>query len=300
VKLDFHKPKIQHRDCLQSILSLSGDLNSESAFGTLYLWCDAYDINVCVYKNILFKMTTRPFPQYDFPKGIKNLNELKVAIELLREDALERKLKEFRLTKLLDSELELLSKAFPSKFTFSESRNDFDYIYSISDLANLKGKKYHSKRNHISKFNKLYNWEYTKLSASNAQECLNFFRKWFKLNTDKESLTKISEYSALERAFKDYNLLNLTGSAIKVDGKMIACTVGERINSSTLLVHFEKAFSEFEGSYSVINNEFCKDQESEYELVNREEDMGIPGLRKSKLSYKPKFLVKKYNIKWED
>ena len=163
MKLDFHKPQIQHRDYLQRILNLSNDFNSESAFGSLYLWCDAYDIKVCVYKDILFKMTTHPFLKYDFPKGIKNLNELKEATRLLREDALERNLKEFRMTKLLESELELLSKAFPSKFTFIKNRNDFEYVYSMSDLANLKGKKYHSKRNHISKFNKLYNLEYTKL-----------------------------------------------------------------------------------------------------------------------------------------
>lgn len=300
LKLEFRYPQLDDKFTFQKIMSVNNDINSESAFGTSYIWSDVYDLKICIKDDIIFKMVSDGFKGYEFPKGTRNFDKLKEAVLLLKRDFEERGVKEFKFSELLESEVDILEKIFPSKFSYVSNRDEFEYIYDISDLANLSGKKYHSKRNHISKFDKLYNWEYLSISELNLKECLSFFEKWFKINTKEKSLETIPEYNALKKAISNYKSLEFIGGMIKINGEIIASTIGERIGESTLLVHFEKALPEFEGSYSVINHEFCKKHEHQYKLVNREEDLGIPGLRKSKLSYKPKILLKKYNAKWED
>jgi len=299
MELEFRNPTIQDRKIFSKLQSSFDDISSESAFGTLYLWSEAYNINVCEAEGIFFKKMESNIPLYEFPRGISSEKQLEQSIDLLRLDSLKHD-KNLHLTELVDKEVEILKKVFPGKFLYTDDRNNYEYIYKISDLANLKGKKYHSKKNHVLKFQKSYNWKYTPLIYENKEESLKFFKKWFLLNSKSKMIDSLKEYSAIKKAINNYNSLDLVGGLIYVNNEIVACTIGEKINSKVLLVHFEKALSEFEGSYSIINNEFCKSFESEFEFVNREEDMGIPGLRKSKLSYKPSILLKKYTAIWEE
>ena len=292
---NFHKPTLDDKDYFNKILKNTKNINSESAFGTCYLWSDAYDVNICINNNVIFKTINNGTTCYEFPKGIDSSEKLVYSIEFLKNNFTERKLEQFMFTELLSSEVNMLEKIFPGEFSFISNRNDFEYIYSTLDLASLKGKKYHAKRNHVSKFNKLYNWHYEPIYSENKFGCLDFSEEWFLSNADKQNVNSLKEYYAIKKAIENYEFLDLIGGLIIVNDKMVGFTIGEKINDTTLLVHFEKASSEFEGAYSVINNEFCKHQASNFKLINREEDMGIPGLRKSKLSYKPKFLIEKYN-----
>lgn len=294
MELKFRNPTIQDRKIFQKLQNSLNTISSESAFGTLYLWSEAYNIRICENKGIFFTKIDGRIPIYEFPKGINSEEQLKKSIELLNIDSLKSKVN-LHLTGLINSEVQFLKKVFPQKFLYTANRDNYEYIYKISDLANLKGKKYHSKRNHILKFKKIYDWKYASLSCKNKEESLSFFEKWFHLNSKSEMKSNLKEYSAIKKAIDDYESLQLLGGLIYSNNEIVACTIGEKINSKVLLVHFEKAFSHFEGSYSVINNEFCKNFESEFEFVNREEDMGILGLRKSKLSYKPSILLEKYN-----
>ena len=300
MELEFHKPQLEDKAKFNKAMRVNGDINSESAFGTSYVWSDVYDLKICIKDDLVFKMLADGSKGYEFPKGTKDTTVLKEAVDCLIEDHAKRKGGIFKFSELLEYEVSILEEMYPNKFSYVSNRNEFEYIYDISDLANLTGKKYHSKRNHISKFTKLYDWEYCSVSNSNLNECLEFFEKWFGVNNPGEKMENINEYIAIKKTISNYESLEFIGGMIKIEGNIIACTIGERINHSTLLVHFEKALSEFEGAYSVINNEFCKKCEQDYKLVNREEDLGIPGLRKSKLSYKPKILLKKYNAKLED
>lgn len=295
MQASFHKPTLDDKNSFNKIIKNKNNINSESVFGTCYLWSDAYDINICIHNNIIFKILNNGTICYEFPKGVDSSEKLIYAMEFLKNDFTERKLNQFIFTELLNSEVKLLEEFLPNEFSFKSNRNDFEYIYDISDLADLKGKKYHGKRNHISKFNKLYNWKYEPIHNENKFSCLDFSEKWFISNANKQDMNSLKEYFAIKKAIENYELLDLIGGLIKVNDEIVAFTIGEKINDTTLLVHFEKALSEFEGAYTVINNEFCKHQVNNFKLINREEDMGIPGLRKSKLSYKPKFLIEKYN-----
>ena len=295
MKLNFKKPQLEDKEDLKRVLSFCGGINSASAFGTLYIWADAYDLKIHFENDILFEKIGE---NYAFPKTLADRSKLKQAVELLRRDSKASGSGKFTMIELLEGEAKALSELFPGKFSFSQTRNTFEYIYSISDLAQLKGKKYHSKRNHISQFERSFDWEF--VSPLQKSEYLDFFEKWFKIHKDDETAFNPKEYEALKKALDNFESLELFGCAVKVGEQIVASAIGEAINEETMLVHFEKALPDFKGAYAVINREFCKQNSARFNLVNREEDMGIPGLRKAKLSYKPKILLSKYTAIWED
>ncbi|MBR2578916.1 MAG: DUF2156 domain-containing protein, partial [Clostridia bacterium] len=192
---------------------------------------------------------------------------------------------------LLEHETKKLENLFPNKFEITPQRNDFEYIYSVKELADLKGKKYHGKRGHIKKFSKNNEWIYAPLNMSKKEAYIKFFESWF----NEKPETNPNELTSIEKALQYYDELGLYGGVISIGEKIVVCAIGERLSSETFDVHFEKALGEFADAYTVINNELCKHIQNEYRFINREEDMGIPGLRKAKLSYHPISFVEKYS-----
>jgi hypothetical protein len=188
----------------------------------------------------------------------------------------------------------LLEEVFPGKFTYIAERNYFDYIYLREELQFLKGKRLQPKRNHINKFNKLYKYEYIPITPEIAPQCMELEQVWLSANISdeyKEALT--NERQSMCFALRNFTELGLIGGAIVVDGKIIAFSYGSKINYNTFGVHVEKADISYEGVFSVINQLLISHIPEEYTYINREEDLGIEGLRKAKLSYNPVILLKK-------
>lgn len=283
--IDFHTFDVEDKEKFDYILRDSFEFSSEYAFGTGYLWAEAYNIEMCIYDDIVFKRYGGINGWYGFPycRGDKSK-----AFEYLQDYvySIGGKLRFIDITEQSAYELDKLTQGM---FTFEESRNSWDYVYKVSDLIELKGKKYHSKRNHISKFKRLYKWEYNKITQDNIDECKIVSEQWFKEKNQMES----DEYRALERAINNYQSLGFVGGILEVDECPVSFTMGEKINDNVFLVHFEKSIDEYEGVYSMINNAFCNNIKG-YTYVNREEDLGIYGLKKAKMSYNPAFMVKKY------
>ena len=118
--------------------------------------------------------------------------------------------------------------------------------------------------------------------------------KWCAVNGCSEDASKQKEVCAVRKAFHHYDVLGLVGGILRVDGEIVGYTLGEPLNSDTFVVHIEKAFSEVRGAYPTINNQFVSHCASNFTYINREEDMGLEGLRKAKLSYQPEILLTKY------
>lgn len=178
-------------------------------------------------------------------------------------------------------------------FETQESRDQFDYVYERELLATLPGKKYHGKRNHVSKFQKTYTYRFIPIDDRLIGECMELTDKWWE-NQGGEG--RFAEKEVIKEAFRHYHELNLRGGVICVEGNLVAFSVGEMMTHDTALIHLEKADIEYEGSFSVINQEFIKNAFEDAVYVDREEDMGIEGLRKSKLSYHPTQLVPVYRV----
>lgn len=196
--------------------------------------------------------------------------------------------------------LTLFQEQFPEQFQFRAVPEYYDYIYSASKLATLPGKKLHKKRTHINHFLHAYQWSYHRLTARDFPECNQFFQEWIGRH-DVPDQTMLEEYRAFQIALEHYDVLRMDGGVLRVEGKMVAFTIGEQIASDTFLIHFEKGDSRCDGCYPMINRQFSwqiMEHNPEIQWINREDDMGIENLRRSKLSYYPEELVRKYTLTW--
>jgi len=192
---------------------------------------------------------------------------------------------------------EAFKKLFSDKYEFIEKRDAFDYVYNRSDLAELAGKKYHSKRNHIASFGKKYNWKYKTITKENTDEILECAEKWYSQNKEKFDKYMAVEKEGIKLLLENMEILNIKGGAISIGNNIVAFTLGSPINDKVFDIHIEKALKDYQEAYTVINREFAKNELSDYEFINREDDMGLEGLRKAKMSYKPAFMIKKYLCK---
>ena len=188
-----------------------------------------------------------------------------------------------------------LETILPEQFTFTEDRDYADYIYLRSDLSTLKGKKFQAKRNHINRFRNTYpDYEYAPITPDRIRECLDLEAEWCKVNNCDQQEGTGNERRALVYALHNFEALGLTGGILRVNGKIVAFTFGMPINHETFGVHVEKADTTIDGAYAMINYEFANRIPEQYIYINREEDLGIEGLRKAKLSYQPVTILEKY------
>ena len=176
------------------------------------------------------------------------------------------------------------------------SRSLSDYIYKTSDLIALSGKRYHQKRNHLNSFLSKYEHEYFPVHKDDAQskELLRRAAEHLYEPSGDEDLEE--EQAVIRELLDNFDALGLVGAVICCDGEPIAYSIGEKMSENTALIHIEKANRDFSGAYAAINNLFLKNEFADTEFVNREEDMGIEGLRKAKLSYRPVSLGEYYTV----
>lgn len=294
--LRFDYLTIEDKKWMAPILKKFGDMKSESSFGTLYIWGETNNQKVCRYKNtILFRTEENDSLVYNFPVGADSLED---SLKAIKEDAEEKNLK-VKFWNITKEEIERLEQTSVGSFEYNFMRSEADYIYYAHDLINLSGKKLHAKRNHISNFKRNYDYTYENITLENISDCIEIARMWRQEKGEDETGYLFKEDAAINKAFEDYEKLGLDGGIIKINGKPAAFTVGEEINDQTYLIHFEKALKDYDGLYPAINNEFAARKLSKYKYINREEDMGIEGLRRAKLSYRPAILLEKYTAELE-
>lgn len=286
----FHKPSFNDIGWLKEKLTESEPKCCDFSVGNILGWSKFYGAEIGNVENCLV-MKIGKDNSFDFPKG-KNFRE-----------ALRTVVEEYdfpRFSYVERSETEIIDELFPGKYEFTEQRDAFDYVYLQTDLAELKGKKFHGKRNHISYFEKNYNWSFEELGRKNIDDCIAMNEKWYELNVEKDRDGIDNEREVLRLNFAHFEEIGGVGGVLRIDGEVVAFTFGERLNSNTFVTHFEKAYSEIRGAYPMINNQFAKNLLAEYKYINREDDVGSEGLRSAKLSYHPTLLVEKFTADTKD
>lgn len=283
--LHFQPIDIQHRDVIQPFL-LNDSQTCDRTFTNLFCWQDYYHtlwaevpgwlvIRACI--NGERRAAYIVLPQNETP----DYDEI---IPLLENDAAKQGIP-LTLMGLSDLECDLLQRNYPGTFLFDRNRDFADYVYRAEDLRTLKGRKYAQKRNHVNKFKSLYSYYYEPITSNNINDCLRLESSWVDRHHDDESA--LAEYTTIQRALQHYDELELYGGALYVDNQTVAYTYGSFLNETMFCTHVEKADIHYEGVYQMINYLFAQHLPDHYTFINREEDMGIPGLRKSKLSYEP-------------
>ena len=290
--LDFQPLKREKIEEYKTYYDYTDALGCERNFVNGYLWNEEYRLRVAVFDGTLIKAYFRDEKRvwgYCMPSG----RNVAGAVNAVFEDAKERGQTVF-FAYMTKQERDELDSLFPNHFTFRRETANQDYIYTSRDLATLAGKKYHSKRNHISKFYRTYADRtcFKTLDKSNLADAMEVMKLWCAENDI--DYHKHGEYAVFKKACEEFEELNMQGAVLYVDGKPAAMTMGSEISPKCFDVIFEKALREYDGIYAVINNEFAKTL-TRYEYINREEDMDIEGLRKSKLSYHPAIILDRYN-----
>lgn len=203
-----------------------------------------------------------------------------------------------RISGVTAHEREILEELYPGCWRYHCDRDSFDYVYDINDLADLKGKKFQPKRNHVNRFLTDHPDCYIRpLDELSLPECMAFTRRWYAQRQEEDPEADfLMEQMALEKAYQNFRELGMEGLVLYSDGKLVAMTMGSFLSEDTVDVHFEKADADYATAYAVINRAFARYLREKYPQVkylDREEDMGSPGLRKAKLSYQPHHLVEK-------
>ena len=305
--MEFREIALQDKDWMRQLLGYSDNRATEFNFTVLYIWRDIMRSRVCRVDDLFvvkFHPKGEPAPMYFFPAGRGLQVQLKQLLEQCMADAQENGFP-FQMVSVQPEQKEVLENLFPDKFLFEPYRNSFDYIYSAEDLVFLRGKKFQSKRNFISRFKKQEGWSYEPISKANLKECAAMSISWCAKYGCGKDPSMASESCSVKNALKDFEELGLMGGLLRLNGRVIAFTIAEITSSDTLLVHIEKAYGDIVGAYPAIANEFLRNSivvdgqtgELSVKYINREDDAGDLGLREAKMQYHPLFLLEKYSVK---
>lgn len=289
--LKFKDVTLADKEIIQSFTLNSWRQNCDLSFSNLCSWRFIYDTQFAIIGNFLvFRFHADGELAYMMPIGEGDQTEV---LRAMIEDA--RKLdKPFRMMGVCIGTKDEIEQIMPGKFEFTSDRDYADYVYLHSDLATLKGKKYQSKRNHINKFMRTYpDHEYKQITPELIPECLALEAEWCKANNCHEQEALVTERKSLTYALNHFDELGLIGGILHVNGQIVAFTFGMPINNHTFDVCIEKANADIDGAYTMINYQFANHIPEQYTYINREEDLGIEGLRKAKLSYHPVILLEK-------
>lgn len=297
----FRDPEIGDRQWVEERFRASGNQGCEYSFSTLFLWSGAYQQQVASMDGfVLERLRGKLGAGYLFPAGSGPLEPVLSALE---KDAAERG-EPCRFFCVTPEQAERLEQLRPGQYAFQSDRDGWDYLYALDRLAGLGGKKLHGKRNHIRRFEESHpDWQVEQITMDNLAECAEMDLEWNRryrsldaAGEEAEARTRLDERHAMSRAFAHYEALGMDGLLLRTGGKVVAFTMGSPISADTFDVHFEKAYGEIQGAYPMINREFARWLQANrpgVRWLNREDDMGLEGLRKSKESYYPDRMVEK-------
>lgn len=286
---------------IDEIVMAEGSRSADYNFGNIYIWDNRYKQLVARAEGrMLTKLRYAGKPTFVFPIGT---GPLRPAIEALREYARARGYEPFCLRGITEEHRAMLEEEYPGCFAFSEDTDNADYIYEAEKLATYSGKALHGKKNHCNRFEAENDWDFVPITRELIPGCLDMLVVWNEENAARLDPSVVYEHDAVVRAFAAYERLGLEGGALRVGGKIVGFTIGEMCSGDTFDVHFEKADINLNGAYPMVCRELTRmlmTRHPELRYMNREDDMGLESLRRSKESYKPEYLLKKYTARWID
>ena len=291
--ISFHRIGLEDKAAYESILFSAPERGCEYSFANLYMWGrqEVAFIHGCVaFFSHFYGRSVYPYP---IGSGDKQ-----AVIRLIMADAKERGIP-LRLTGMTDADREELEALFPGMFTVQPSRDSYDYVYAVDALADLRGKKMQKKRNHFNRFQASHpGYQVLPLDCKTLSLAGHMVNDWFKARmTSDPDGDYLLENIAMTKAFRDYSAMDMEGIVLLEDNRVLAVTMGSRLNSNTFDIHFEKAREDVDGAYNAVNAEFARYLRLKYPdiaFLNREDDVGLEGLRKAKLSYHPDHMVEKH------
>ena len=292
MQFQFKKTELEDREIITSYFGKAPSRSCERTFANVYLWSRHYPVTWAIIEDALvFKSQDETHLSWAYPAG--EADAVKRALSVMKAYSEEQGY-EFSMYSVTPEMFAQLETFFPGKFQIEYDRDEADYVYEREKLETLSGKKLHGKRNHITKFKSVHeDWDYETLTEDNVEECFQMALKWRNLNGCEDDEEKNAEMCVSLNSLRLFRELNLVGGVLRVEGEIVAFTMGEKLCEDTFVVHIEKAYADVDGAYPMINQQFVQHECMDYQYVNREEDTGADGLRQAKMSYRPAFLEEK-------
>ena len=284
--LEFKKIEFEDKDILLGYLEAQTHRICDFSFVNMYSWRNAHNTSFAISDDMLFIRVGYEPSEYAFLPPLGK-GDFTLAMEKLIAYAKEENIG-LTLVSVTTGAREMIEAGMPGKFEFTENRDGCDYLYEREKLATYSGKKLHSKKNHVNKFSNTYNWRAEEITRDNINDCYIVQDLWCAENDcdgkDKDINNETCAVRAVLEAFFD---LPVRGLIMYVDDEPAAYSIGSKIAEDTFDVHIEKALTKYDGIYSMICMQMAKICADGFTYINREEDLGKEGLRKSKLSYRP-------------
>jgi len=286
---------LEDRALVEGLLARERPDTSELTFTNLFIWRHAYGLRLGQVQGALCFFAWRSDPADSFllpPLSAENAPAvIEAALKHLAENGHDAK-----LCRISTAQLERLGVT-SERFAIEPDPDNWDYVYSVRDLVQLEGDKYHQKRNHIAQFRSEYDFEYRPLTPDLVAGCEEVQDLWCDEKHCDLYASLRAEARAVKEALRNLERLSAVGGCILIQGKVEAFTLGEPLTDDTVTIHLEKANAAFHGLYQVINQQFLEHQWQDFAYVNRQQDVGVEGLRKAKLSYHPHHMVQKHIVR---
>ena len=290
--INFQKVRPEDRSAYEAVLAQSGERGCEYTFANLCLWGrqEIAFLHGCIAIFAHFEGRS----VYGYPIGP---GDRRAVIGDMLQDARERGIP-CRIGSLTAADREELQQWYPNDFLLVPDRDGQDYVYDINDLADLKGKRFQRKRNHVNRFRAAHeDYSVVPITAQNREEAQRLVYLWYQHRMETTESSYLLEQIAMDRVFRHYEDLGMDGILLKIGEETVAVTMGSFLSSDTADIHFEKAREDVDGAYAAVNSEFARYLRAKYpglQYLNREDDMGLEGLRKAKTSYNLHHMVDKF------
>lgn len=285
---EFKTIDLTMRDEVNHLLKVYPLEASEYTFTNIFAFTAAYDFKVSMLGSSLIILKGRAPASFFCPVGdAPDIDALFDYLKNLGSKPCIERVPESFVKKYIEGN---------EKYSAIEKRDHFDYIHDIKELIDLSGRRFHDKKNKVNKFRKEYKYEYIPMTAELVEECIKFEDYWCEERDCEKDEGLSKERCAILIMLKNFDALGLIGGVVRLDNKIAALTLAEAYLPDTLVIHVEKANPDIPGLYQIINQEFLTREGAGYAFVNREQDLGVKGMRNAKMSYNPVRFVKKYRV----
>ena len=290
MKLSFEPITLDRQEDYLEILSRCPQVTSDYSFLNLWAWAEEYGLHWAWDDNLIWIRQNLPEEFLWAPVGSWGAVDWPGRLQL---SPSARSV----FTRVPETLTNLWREKLPQEILIREERGNWDYIYRVTDLIELKGNRYHKKKNLLNQFDRKYDFSYLPFGAEMVEQAMAMQADWCTWRDCESSDILDSENRAIFRMLKEWKqLAGLFGGALMVDGVMVAYTVAEALTRDMLLIHFEKGDTQYKGIYQAINQKFLANAAADYTFVNREQDLNDEGLRKAKLSYYPENYLRKFRV----
>jgi uncharacterized protein len=288
--LSFNPINLDKKSSYQKLTAQCPQVSSDYSFINLWGWGPEYGLEWAWEDDLVWIRQTIPTTIYWAPMGAWNRIDWANRLGPLFFD-------DTQFGRVPDKLEQIWQNVGDLAIESSEARGQWDYLYDQKDLINLSGNRFHKKKNLLRQFTRKYDFHYVDMTPDTIAAALAMQTAWCTWRDCEAHAALDAENRSIARVLNGWkNLPEIIGGSLWVKDKMVAYTVAEHFAGDTMLIHFEKGNPDYKGVYQAINQLFLSNLNSDFKLVNREQDLDDPGLRKAKLSYHPVDFIRKFNV----